>query len=610
MNKEQSKNISVIKYMLNSARKYQPILFVSYFLRLLSTLLQKIQIIIFPKFILDELVLIYNEGNAFDHLKNVIFYVILTLGLQLIESLFNAIANRIRNNCGEWFDEYFQWKINNHSMSLDFELTENPEILNKLNNAKEGMSWYSGNVCGILDQFYDIIINFIVLLGTIFLLIATAPILIPFSIIQTGFKFIFERKIRKIQLEDFSKLSKSNRIFSYLYFELSNSYYGKDIRLYNSANLFNRKGEDWTAEQNEIWENQVKKVRKQNCSMDIISAIMNAVVYFYIGFIALKKIISIGDISMCLSSSNTFNQSIESIMRAFLEISKRSEYASKYLDFIQLPQVQQKGTKKILEQQKHEIEFKNVSFKYPRTENFVLKNINIKIPYGQHLAIVGLNGAGKTTFIKLLCRLYDVSEGEILIDGINIKEYSDTEYRKLFAILFQDFSIFAFTVKENISFDENVDDSKIDEILKLAGIYDDVQSLPNKSATCVSKSFDEDGTDFSGGQKQKLGIARALYKNSPIIIFDEPTAALDPIAEAEIYSKFNKTLAGEKTAIYISHRLSSCKFCDKIAVFSENEIKEYGSHKELMKISKGIYKEMFTTQAKQYQKSQSLENDD
>ena len=248
---------------------------------------------------------------------------------------------------------------------------------------------------------------------------------------------------------------------------------------------------------------------------------------------------------------------------------------------------------------RHVIEFKNVSFKYPRSENYVLRNVSIKIQSGEHLSIVGLNGAGKTTFIKLLCRMYDVTEGEILIDGVNIKEYSDEEYRKLFAVVFQDFKLFAFSLKENIVLGGEYDEDRFTESLKMSGLYEDAMKLEQGADTMIFKSYDEHGTELSGGQQQKTAICRALYKDAPIVILDEPTAALDPMAEYEIYRKFND-LVGGKTAIYISHRLSSCKFCDKIAVFSDDTIKEYGTHDELANIENGIYARMYSVQAKYY----------
>ena len=279
-------------------------------------------------------------------------------------------------------------------------------------------------------------------------------------------------------------------------------------------------------------------------------------------------------------------------------ITKRCNYAADFLKFLDYPAAMPKGTRET-KQGEHVIEFCNVSFKYPRSENYVLKNINLTIRSGEHLSIVGLNGAGKTTFIKLLCRLYDVTEGEIKIDGINIKEYSDEEYRKLFAVVFQDFKLFAFSLKENITLGEAEDEAKIEEVLKLSGLYEDAMKLEHGLDTTLYKSFDEQGTELSGGQQQKVAISRALYRNAPIVILDEPTAALDPVAEYEIYKKFD-TLVGGKTAIYISHRLSSCKFCDHIAVFAEDTIKEYGTHETLVNKENGIYAEMFAAQAQYY----------
>ena len=247
----------------------------------------------------------------------------------------------------------------------------------------------------------------------------------------------------------------------------------------------------------------------------------------------------------------------------------------------------------------HTIEFRHVSFRYPRSEKFVLRDIKLTIRPGEHLSIVGLNGAGKTTFIKLLCRLYDVTEGEILVDGVNIKEYSEEEYRRLFAVVFQDFQLFAFSLRENIAFGEPADDRELERVLRLAGLWEDVQKLPDGLDTMLYKSFDENGTDLSGGQRQKTAIARALYRNAPVAILDEPTAALDPVAEYGIYRQFSR-LVGGKTAVYISHRLSSCKFCDRIAVFSENTIKELGTHDELVHRPGGIYAEMFAAQAQYY----------
>ena len=242
----------------------------------------------------------------------------------------------------------------------------------------------------------------------------------------------------------------------------------------------------------------------------------------------------------------------------------------------------------------HTIEFRHVSFKYPRSEKLVLRDINLTIKSGEHLSIVGLNGAGKTTFIKLLCRLYDVTEGEILVDGVNIKEYSE-EYRRLFAVVFQDFQLFAFSLRENIAFGEQADDKELERVLKLAGLWEDVQKLPNGLDTMLYKSFDENGTDLSGGQRQRLSIARAVLKNPEILILDEATSALDTESEKLVQDALNSLLQG-RTSIVIAHRLSTIHNADLIVVVDHGRIAEQGTHNELMERN-GIYAKLIEMQS-------------
>ena len=598
-----SKNIipvkKVLKNMFYEAAKNRPVVFLAYFIQFSVNLIQKFQFIVLPKFLIEELLAVYNGDTPSVHLQKIIFLVALILGINFFGNILNGIANWIKNLSQEWFNEYFQVKINQQSMSVDFECTEDSKVLDQMNKAKEGMDWYSGNVCGILDQFFSIITNIAALIGVIAILLFSSPLVIIFQILSVVFFSFFNKKIKTIEIESFKNLSKSNRIFGYLFFELSDFSYGKDIRLYDATNLFNHLSSKHLDDQTNIWKERSIKSKKQYYKMNFSNLVCTILVFSYIGLKVIKNFITIGDFSMCVTASNDFTNCCQAIVQSIQEILKRSNYVNEYLKFMEYPVALSKGTKSVDLNKTHIIEFKNVSFKYPRSDKYVLKNVSIKIPNAQHLAIVGLNGAGKTTFIKLLCRLYDVTDGEILIDDINIKEYSDDEYRKLFAVLFQDFKLLAFSLKENIAFSPDVPDSQIDDVLKLSGLYDDAQKLPQKNDTCIYKSFDESGVELSGGQKQKTAIARALYKNSPIVILDEPTAALDPLAEAEIYEDFNKMVGG-KTAIYISHRLSSCKFCDQIAVFSEGKITEYGTHEELMQIQDGIYHQMFTTQAKPY----------
>ena len=589
----------VIKTMFLEALHNRPIVFLAYTIQFIVNLARQFQFIILPKFLINELVFIYNGDSSSDHLKKIFFLVALTLSIMFFSNILDGFATWIKNLSKEWFNEYFQVKINQQSMSIDFECTEDSNVLDQMNKAKEGMDWYSGNVCGILDHFFTITSNIVFLLGVITVISISSPLVIIFQLISIAFFYIFNKKIKQVEMESFKNLAKSNRIFGYLFFELSDFSYGKDIRLYKASKLFNHLSSKHLDNQYKIWTERSVKSKKQYYKMNFVNLITNFLVYMYVAIKTLKNLITLGDFSMCISASTSFNSYCHNIVTSFQEIIQRSNYVNEYIKFMEYPVTLPKGSKTIALDKPHLIEFKHVSFKYPRSEKIILNDVNITIPYGQHLAIVGLNGAGKTTFIKLLCRLYDVTEGEILIDGINIKDYSDDEYRKLFAVLFQDFKLMAFSLKENIAFDHETDDSKIDEVLKLAGLYDDAQKLPKKNDTSLYKSFDETGVELSGGQKQKTAIARALYKNAPVVILDEPTAALDPLAEAEIYDDFNKMVGG-KTAIYISHRLSSCKFCHQIAVFSEGKIAEYGTHEELMQIQDGIYHQMFTTQAKPY----------
>jgi ATP-binding cassette subfamily B protein/ATP-binding cassette subfamily C protein len=282
---------------------------------------------------------------------------------------------------------------------------------------------------------------------------------------------------------------------------------------------------------------------------------------------------------------------------------------SEYKIFMDYPDVTNKDGDKIpIWNNKHTIQFNNVSFKYPNRSELILDNINLTITPNQKLSIVGLNGAGKTTFIKLLCRLYDPTEGNITFDGIDIREYDYEEYMKLFSVVFQDFKTFSFTIRENLAFgisdeiknnnDEQILIEKVDKSLEKSGLEERIKSLENGINTAVYKNFDKDGMEFSGGEMQKLAIARAIFKDAPIVILDEPTAALDPVAEYEIYSRFDN-LIGEKTSIYISHRLSSCRFCDVIAVFHEGKTVQYGSHDELVKLN-GLYTKMWNSQAQYY----------
>lgn len=576
----------------------KPHLFISYFMDIVFEVSMKMIEIILPKFIIDEVAAILGGGAAEEHLPRAALFAGLIVGLHLIVIVLDNINGQLMTVISQWFAEYIDIKIGEHAMKMDFEHTENPEALDTLNKAKEGMNWYSGGVFGIMFALVMIVRNAGMLCGVITLILMTCPLLLPVQILSLIIITIFNARNNNIDAASFLKLAKSNRIFGYILYQLADFRLGKDIRLYESADMMCRKADSLGDEQIAAWLERDKKKCKNSWVIDIVNSFRDGLSYFYIGYMALTGAITIGDFSMCVASASTFYWSLHAIVTGIQDINKKCAYAHRYIEFMNYPAAMPKGSSSV-KQGEHIIEFVNVSFRYPRTENYVLRNINITIKPGEHLSIVGLNGAGKTTFVKLLCRLYDVTEGAILIDGVNIKDYSEEEYRKLFAVVFQDFFLFAFSLRENIALTGEADDEQINETLKQSGLYDDAQKLEQGLDTLLFKGFDEKGTDLSGGQRQKAAISRALYRNSPVVILDEPTAALDPVAEYDIYRRFN-TLVGGKTAIYISHRLSSCKFCDRIAVFADDTIKEYGTHDELVNRASGIYAEMFAAQAQYY----------
>lgn len=248
----------------------------------------------------------------------------------------------------------------------------------------------------------------------------------------------------------------------------------------------------------------------------------------------------------------------------------------------------------------YELEFRNVSFHYPNSKENILKHITAKIKVGGKMAIVGRNGSGKSTFIKLLCRLYDPTEGEILLNNIDIRKYDYDEYRRIFSVVFQDFKLLSFSIAGNVAADTSYDKEKVWLCLKKTGLSERVKEMPKGIETVIYKQ-EEEGVEISGGEEQKLAIARALYKDAAIMILDEPTAALDPISELEIYEQFNE-IVQEKTAIYISHRMSSCRFCENILVFDDGNIIQHGSHEELLKQEKGLYAKLWNAQAQYYKR--------
>lgn len=371
---------------------------------------------------------------------------------------------------------------------------------------------------------------------------------------------------------------------------------GKDIRVFGAIPMIEKAiSED--KEEHEGRRRYVRYVRRTSAFNGAFGGLLQASSYVYVVLNALRGALSAGEVVKFASSLYSFWGSLSNLMTMSAEMTQASKRMEDTLEFLALPE-KPGGTRSPESAEKYSFEFRNVSFTYPGSGKEALKNVSCELTQGERVAIVGLNGSGKTTFIKLLCRLYHPTEGEILLNGVNIEEYDFDEYIRLLSVVFQDFSLFSFRLGENVASAENWDEEKLRSVLNTSGFGERFAALEKGGETVLYKNFEEDGVDISGGEAQKIALARALYKDAPFMILDEPTAALDPVAEYEIYSRFNG-FTGGKGAIYISHRLSSCVFCDRIMVFDSGHIVQRGTHAELLAES-GLYAELWEAQAQYY----------
>jgi len=323
--------------------------------------------------------------------------------------------------------------------------------------------------------------------------------------------------------------------------------------------------------------------------------------YLLAGYGALDGTVTVGAIVQSVGAVTAFATAIGTLIMTLGQLFHNAAFLKPLREYWSLPDVLAKGTKPVTSEDGHDyqIEFRGVSFRYPGADEYALKDLNLKLNASQRLAVVGLNGSGKTTMIKLLCRFYDPTEGEILLNGVNIKEYDYEQYTSLFSAVFQDFHLFPFELGANVATEANYDKSRVADCLGSSGFTGRLHSLPDGLDTMLYQSYDEDGVQVSGGEAQKIALARALYKNAPFVILDEPTAALDPVAEYEVYSSFEQIIGG-KTAVFISHRLSSCRFCHDIAVFDSGKLVQRGGHDMLLSDEDGLYSKLWYAQARHY----------
>lgn len=387
--------------------------------------------------------------------------------------------------------------------------------------------------------------------------------------------------------------------FNYFYAQSKNTAAGKDIRLYSLGDRFIAVMAQLVYEIDKL----ARIYTKTDFSVSGVRALLNLlrelVAYAYLTYLAATGKLSVSDFIFYFGIITGFSNWIVSLVYCISALERCCNQCSRYREYVEGESFEQQTANKNTPSAVDSIEFKNISFAYPQSDKTVLNNISFKVTKGENIAIVGENGAGKTTLIKLLCGLYQTDKGEIIINSKPSSEFNKGEYFSLFSPVFQDYSFLPLTVAQNIAASLDFDEDKVISSLKSAGIYDKIKSLPNGINTKMIKEINKDAEDFSGGEKQKLLLAKAVFKNAPVLILDEPTAALDPIAENELYLKYNELTKG-KISFFISHRLSSTRFCDKIFFISDGKIAESGTHEELMAL-KGKYYRMYQLQSYYYQ---------
>jgi len=397
--------------------------------------------------------------------------------------------------------------------------------------------------------------------------------------------------------------TEQNRVGDHYYQNFMTYHAGKDMKLYQMQKILKQEmaqiqmGFRRTTKACAHWSLRKELLCK---TTDVL---LSAVFYSYVAVKALFGAFGVGSIVQYAGALTQFGAAASLCFTGFASLSANARALSDLFEFLDTPNEMYRGslsTEKRADRN-YTIEFQDVSFRYPGTDTWVLRHVSLQFRIGSRLAIVGENGSGKSTLIKLLCRLYDPTEGRILLNGIDIRKYDYAQYQALFSVVFQDYRLFSLPLGENVAASRHYDAVRVTVALQDAGFGERLAQMPQGLSTYLYRDFDESGVELSGGEAQKIAIARALYKDAPFLILDEPTAALDPVAEAEIYSQLN-AIVDDRTAVYISHRLSSCRFCDQIAVFDHGKLVEFGTHEELVSDQTSKYFALWNAQAQYYEK--------
>lgn len=487
------------------------------------------------------------------------------------------------------------------ALSINYQSLEKPDILDMNQKACDATGGNDNGVEGLMHSINDFGTQLTTMLITFSTVAALDLRLILLLAVVSGCQALFfHHTVKRDRKEVWNRLAPTWRKINYMDRTTQDFDYAKDIRLFGMKN--------WLASKQHavLMEKQERMLHSRNLWIynsifgHSLTLFSNAAVYAVLIYSVIGKNMSIGNFTLYLGLAGTFSTAMTHFLQSLGDYKKRSLQVDDFRSFLDLETDTKEDYLPLPQADTYTFTFQNVSFRYDGAENYALKNLNLTLHAGQKLAVVGLNGAGKTTFIKLLLRLYDATEGQILCNGTDIRRFKREDYYTLFAPVFQNVEIFAFPLSENVSMKRPVETDKAlaESCLEKAGMKEKLSGLLKGVDTELLKVIHDDGVDLSGGEKQKLALAKALYKNAPVMVLDEPTAALDALAEYNLYKSFDEII-GNKSAVYISHRLSSTRFCDSIAMFVKGEMVEYGTHEELLKEG-GAYAEMFEIQAQYY----------
>lgn len=598
---------SNILYLMKNIRRYRPRLpFLMAAVVITGTVLNYIWGFV-GKFVID--IVQQQAASAEKDFRPLIILLLITGLTELICSMISTYAD------GRSGNDYIYVRLSMIServakaMLMNYQKLEMPEILDMENKASRATSSNGSGVEGLMRsvshmglQLFSSIFAFVALTVMDWRLIL---VLVIICVVQYIF---FLNTVKRDKAEVWDVLSPVWRKINYMDRTTQDFDCAKDIRLFGMKDWLYKKQTDILNDKQEKVFHSKKLWTANSVITNGLNIISQAVIYAVLILSVAGDKMTIGNFTLYLGLTSTFAASLNAFLNGIGNVKRQSMEVDDYRSYLDLDFEEKGDFLPLPSGNDFKFEFKNVSFKYEGSDSYALKNVNLTLEPHKKLAIVGLNGAGKTTMIKLLLRLYDADEGEILLNGINVKRFKREEYYKLFSPVFQNVELFAFPFCENVSMatSELTDREKVVKCANAAGLEEKIASMPNGIDTELLKIQSEDGIDFSGGERQKLALARALYKNAPIVVLDEPTAALDALAEYQLYRSFDEII-GNKSAVYISHRLSSTRFCDSIAMFRDGELIEYGTHEELLN-KKGAYADMFEIQA-QYYKKEGEENE-